>query len=234
MNKKLLQLMLWELEEIWRFPALELFAAIAVFFALNSSRFDITYTFVNFQLCLIQVILVAVFYARSVAACIEKREILVLLSNPIKRTTLFLSKFLTNLLIIFLIFGSVVVTGAYLMLLQPWDKQVFIGLLIVFLNVLFLSTLSFTSSLILKTTWGGTILPVMIYFGLAFGVPQNSNFPQAIPPTGSNVIFYYLSKTAAYSQYSFEEFIVALMFPIITSIILLLAAFLYFRRMEID
>jgi ABC-type transport system involved in multi-copper enzyme maturation permease subunit len=233
MNKKLLQLMHWELEEIWRFPALELFVAIVVFFALNTPRSDITYTFSNFQLFIIQVILVAVFYARSVASCIEKREILVLLSNPIKRTSLFLSKFLTNLLIIFLICASVVVAGSYLMFLEPWDTKVFIGLLIVFINILFLSTLSFTSSLILKTTWGGTILPVIIYFGLAFGIPQSADFPRVIPPTGSNVIFDYLTRTA-YSQYTFEEFIVALAFPIIASTILLLAAFLYFRRMEID
>jgi ABC-type transport system involved in multi-copper enzyme maturation permease subunit len=223
----------WELEEIWRFPALELFVAIAVFFALNTPRSDITYTFSNFQLLIIEVILVAVFYARSVASCIEKREILVLLSNPIKRTSLFLSKFLTNLLIIFLICASVVVAGSYLMFLEPWDTKIFIGLLIVFINILFLSTLSFTSSLILKTTWGGTILPVIIYFGLAFGIPQNSDFPKAIPPTGSNVIFDYLTRIA-YSQYTFEEFIVALVFPTIASIILLLVAFLYFRRMEID
>lgn len=234
MKEKLFQLMLWELEEIWRFPALEFVVGVAVFFGLNTPRFDITYTFVNFLLCLMQVIIVATFYARSVAACIEKREILVLLSHPVKRTSLFLSKFLTNLLVIFLIFGSVVVAGAPLMLLEPWDIKVFIGLMIVFINVLFLSALSFTSSLILRSTWAGTILPIMVFFGLAYGIPQEFNFPKAIPPTGNYVIFDYLSKTSTFCQYTFEEFIVALASPIIISIVFLLVAFLHFRRMEID
>jgi len=235
---KFLRLVLWEFEEIWHFPTLELIAGIAIFFGLSTSStitvlpsargLDVEFALSRFFM--FQMLLIAVLFARSIAGCIEKREILIFFTYPVKRTSVLASKFLINLSLTFIIFGSVVIARALIVHLEPWNTSVLIVLFILFLQTFFLSTLSLIFSIITKRTWAAMLLVIIFFFTIS------SALSQLEPPFkylfGTDPIFYCL--TMGFTHYTFEDFTVALGSIVITSIVFLLTSFIYFKRMQVD
>ena len=238
MYKKFFRLMLWEFEEIWRLPTPEIIAGIAIFFGLSTTvsigitpYLDLKFTIS--KLFLFQMLIVAVLFARSIAGCIEKREILTLFTHPVRRNSVLASKFLTNLTLTFTIFGSILITRALLMYTEPWNTTVLIALLTLFIQTLFLSTISLIISLITKKTWAAMLLVIIFFFAIMSALPQlEPPLKYLFPTYGADVTFDCLAK--GFTQYTLEDFTVALGFPISTSIIFLLASFTYFKRMQVD
>lgn len=236
--KKFLRLMLWELEENWSLPTPEIIAGIAIYFGLAppptpriSPSTDLLFTIGRFFM--FEMLIAAVMFARSIAGSIEKREILTYFTYPVTRKSILTSKFLTNLSLIFLIFGSTIIVRALLTLTEPWNTTVLIALFILFIQILFLSTLSLIFSLLTKRTWATILLVIVSLLTLSSFLPQpEPPLKYIIPTSGAEVIFDYLAKGPIH--YTPEDFTVALGSPVITSIFLLLIAYTYFKRMQVD
>jgi ABC-type transport system involved in multi-copper enzyme maturation permease subunit len=230
--------MLWELEETWSLPTPELIAGIAIFFALSTTTNPHPTPLIELQvttstLFLFQTLIIAVLFARSIAGAIEKREILIFFTYPVQRTTVLTSKFLTNLILTFLIFGSTIIAKALLALTEPWNIAVLIALFILFLQTLFLCTLSLMFSLLTKRTWAAMLLVILFFFAAATAFTQlEPPFKYAFPTYAADVISSNL--TQGFVTYTVEDFAVALGFPIITSAIFLIVSLIYFKRVQVD
>ena len=240
-NQKFTRLLIWEFEEIWRLPTLELIIGIAVFFGLSSTtapsflpKARIADVESNMsRLNLFEMFIIAVLFARSIAGNIEKREILNLFTYPVKRVSILASKFIVNLSLIFIIFASVIIARGLLSQLEPWNILMLIVLFILFLETLFFSTLSLLLSVISKRTWATILLVVIFFFTITSFMPQlEAPIKYAIPTYGALAMFSYLALGS--DDYTFEDFTVALSSIVIMSIIFLLASFIYFKRMQVD
>jgi ABC-type transport system involved in multi-copper enzyme maturation permease subunit len=197
-------------------------------------------TIYSFWLLIFQITFIAVFFSKSVADQIEKREILILLSHPVKRTSILLAKFLTNITVILLIFAAITFTKGLLMGLGPFHPAHYIALLTILIQTLFFSAISLACSTFSKSAWASIILPTITFFALAFSFPQKSTYNYLSPTMGMQIIFQYLTALFIPNQGlslnlpTEQEFQGAIFFPIATSIFLLLISFAYFRKMEVD
>jgi ABC-type transport system involved in multi-copper enzyme maturation permease subunit len=245
----LLQLITWEFEENWRFPYLEVVTAIVVYLILTNLPPSIlgtfnqmsSYSFTAFSLWLLlfQIIIVSVLFSRSFADQIEKREILTLFAHPIKRSTIFTAKLLTNILIAFLIFAIPRFAQGLLMGLSPLSPAHYISFLTIFIALLFYSAVAAACAVFTKSTWATIILPIITLFVLGFASPQYVSYGFLFTPTGMGKIFAYLANIMipdhlGLDQVTQQEFLGALLFPVITSLVLIAISFIYFRKMEVD
>jgi ABC-type transport system involved in multi-copper enzyme maturation permease subunit len=228
---------------------LEVITAVIVYFTLtNLPPFIITpntqlslyfRTAYSFWLLLFQIIFVSVLFSRSFADQIEKREILTLFAHPIKRSTIFTAKFLTNTLIIFLIFAIPIFAQGLLMNVSPLNPAHYISILTIFIPVLLYSAIALACAVFTKSTWATVILPTVTLFALAFASPQYVSYNYLFTLTGMQTIFRYLAHAIIpdhlpLGQPTQQEFLGALLFPVITSLILIAISFIYFRKMEVD
>jgi ABC-type transport system involved in multi-copper enzyme maturation permease subunit len=227
---------------------LEVVTAIVVYLILtNLPPYIITfnqmfsYSFYAFSLWLLlfQIIIVSVLFSRSFADQIEKREILTLFAHPIKRSTIFTAKFLTNTLIAFLIFAIPRFAQGLLMGLSPLSPAHYISLLTIFIALLFYSAVATACAILTKSTWATIILPIITLFVLGFASPQYVSYGFLFTPTGMGKIFAYLANIMipdhlGLAQVTQQEFLGALLFPVITSLVLIAISFIYFRKMEVD
>lgn len=187
-----------------------------------------------------QIIFIAVFFSKSLADQIEKREILILFSHPIKRTNILLAKLLTNVTVIVLIFATFTFTKGLLMGLNPFHPAHYIALLTISIQILFFSAVSLTCSIFSKSIWVSIIAPTITFFALTFIFPQNSTYDYFSPISGMHIIFQYLAsifipdQKLLNSSPTQQEFQGAVFFPVAISIFLILVSFIYFRKMEVD
>lgn len=184
MKGKLRELIAWELHDNWAFPILELIIGITIIQVLSITSFtrglnDVAKPFFESMLLII-VVCTAIVFGKSFGEGIEKRKFIVLLSYPVSRIRLFVSKYLANLLATFLIFGSVLLAeGISLFMFQPDPltrltqgrfAHVTLGFmfLYLFLAVFFASSLMTLVALAVKK-FGLSILIFLIYmFGMEY------------------------------------------------------------------
>lgn len=160
----------WELSEYWRFPWLELFLFINVLLflerspsPLNTTSNDVlTFLLADFPLVtLFQIVTTSVVFSRSVAFSLEDREMVVLLSEPISRRTVFFNKFATS-------FGMLVVLNsislaALVFVLPPQSGITILAALQgIILRLFFLSTISMSLCLLLKGQASSILAGIMV------------------------------------------------------------------------
>jgi len=239
--KKFTRLIIWEFEEFWRSPTLELIIGIAIFFGLSIPAMPSSLPLLRAndiestagRLSLFQMFIIAVLFARSIAGTIEKREILTFFTYPVKRVSILASKFIVDLSIIFIVFAGVIIARGLLAHLEPWNTLMLIVLFILFLETLFFSSLSLLFSVITKRTWASILLIVIFFFTITSFMPRlEAPIKYAIPTYGAVAIFNCL--TVGFRDYTVEDFTVALSSIVIMSIIFILASFTYFKRMQVD
>lgn len=128
MKGKLRELMAWELRDNWFFPILEIVIAITIIQVMPiASYYGLRPSDYFEHMLFVIVISTAIVFGRSLAESIEKRKLIVLLSYPVSRTQVFVTKYLVNLLAIFLIFGSVLFAQGilHLMFMDPMYYAVY-------------------------------------------------------------------------------------------------------------
>lgn len=256
MKSKLRELMAWELQDNWSFPILEIILAITVLQALSFTTImhgevilvnEIIKTFFA-NMSFVIIIAAAIVFGRSFGESIEKRKLVVLLSYPPSRTRVFAAKYLANLLMLFLIFGSA-------LLAQGISVFMFEGLfpravwaftfLYLFLTVFFASSLMTLMALALKR-FGLSILIFLIYmFGMEYWVPVNIRNPVsylslARAPWSSvhySITWYknWLNiGTTASGWVSQNCFLTAIGYTLIGGMILLLASLFLINKIDLD
>lgn len=239
-----IRLLIWEFEEYWDFPVLEivLFTAILSlllypFHTTFSGRYSVLAD-ILLRVPIFLIFIAAVPLSRSLAGSISRREMVMLLSLPVKRWSVFFSKFIANFFSLFTVFGGVMLINVPLLALNPLEPALYISLMILLIRILFLCTISMTISLVIKSETLSTLNSILLLYGYEFSVyALEPPYKYLSLTEGGNVMFNYLAGLFHMpdSGFMFQDFAVAFLFPILTSAILLVATFTYFCWvMQID
>jgi len=246
-RKGFIRLIIWELEEYWSFPIPEIIIFIAVFSLLGytpaPTSFSMRYWLLENSLTrtpIFLILIVGVLFSRSLAGSIGNREMIVLLSFPVKRWHIFLSKLIVNFLMIFIIFGSILMSNIPLLALSPLEPAAYISLMILLLQLLFLSSVTIVMSLITKNGIASILTSILLLYGLEFALCDEPTPLKCFSLDGGvRIMFDYLVRVfyplPRGGRFTYIDFILALLFPLLTSITLIISAFIYFQWiMEID
>ena len=182
MKNKFLELMSWEIRDNWAFPILEIIIALTIVQTLSytilSHGYHRMWPWVWNTLFarpfFVLILSTAIVFGRSFGESIEKRKLILLLSYPVSRKRLFLAKYLTNLLMLFLVFGSALLAeGTSLFLFDGVVTPVAWGFTFLYLlfEVFFMGSLMTFLTLATKK-FGLSVLIFLVYmFGLQYWIP---------------------------------------------------------------
>lgn len=256
MRRKFFELMSWELRDNWAFPILEIVVALTVVQALSFSRFDHDYYGIGpyilssfFENMLFVLVLsAAIVFGRSFGESIEKRKLVVLLSYPVSRVRLLLVKYLTNFLMLFLVFAlGLLAQGISLFLFDgvvlpvTWS----FAFLYLLLEVFFVSSLMSFFALATKK-FGLSILIFLVYmFGMQYWIPINSKAPTSyllIDLASWNSVKYLEVKFVNWLNINHHVgtpvpdicFLTGLAYMLGGGLLLFLASFFIMKRMDLD
>jgi len=234
-------LVIWELEENWDFPVLELVILGAIFSILNQPiiflDFDGRCRNLTSSIGIVSIFLifnVGALFSRSFAGSFSKGEMRTLLSYPLKRSNVLAAKFLTNLLILFTVYATVFSLNIPLLALSPLEPMVYVSMMSILVQVIFLSTSATTLSLLIKNE----VISVLTVILLFFGLESITGKDKYLSFSGRHELvfgyFEYLTR-GIIPEVAFQEVVIALLFPLSLSMFLLVVSLLYFNYiMEID
>ena len=235
----------WELEEYLSLPVLAFIVASAVISVLfQNPNPNIAGGYINLhsgsELVLFIMALVAgAFFSRSYAGSIGRGETKLLLSYPIRRWQLFLSKFVALFITIFAAYSLAYTLNLYFFRISLFEPMFHLTLLAFLLQLMLASGIAVAISMVTKNE----IMSMMASLLLLLGVENMSGIPGYVSAKGSfKILFQYFSEQL-YGFLPFgEEFIVtfddaiaAIAVPISLFLLLFVLSFVYFTRfMEID
>ena len=256
MRRKFFELMSWELRDNWSFPILEIVVALTVLQALSFTSFGHDYCRIDDSILssffgnmlFVLVLSAAIVFGRSFGESIEKRKLVVLLSYPVSRVRLFLVKYLTNSLMLFLVFGlGLLAQGISLFLFDGVVLPVTWGFafLYLLLEVFFVSSLMSFFALATRR-FGLSILIFLVYmFGLQYWIPIN-----LYAPTSYLLLDLASSESVGYLETKFYNwlninhsagpyvpdicFLTGLVYMLGGGLLLFLASLFIMKRMDLD
>ncbi|HEY4674743.1 MAG TPA: hypothetical protein VIH48_01670 [Candidatus Bathyarchaeia archaeon] len=255
MKGKLRELMAWELQDNWSFPILEIVIAITIiqvvpFTTILINEPTLLFNFVRTffeSMFFVIIISAAIVCGKSFASGIEERKLVLLLSYPPSRSKVFLAKYLTNFLMLFLIFGSaLLVEGASLFLFFSGAIQLIIWafmFLYLFLAVFLTSSLMTIIALAVKR-FGLSVLVFLIFmFGIEYSIPVNVYDPTyyltlKMGPQGgvgyATAWYAHLLGLPSSSWVRLECFTVATSYLLIGGLAFLLGSLLIMKKLDLD
>ncbi len=239
------RLFLWEIENCLNLPVLALIVASAILAVLVQSKsisgFSHNYTDLTTGASTIFLILTLVtctLFSHSFAGSFGRGDLKRMLSYPVKRWQIFVSKVFALNLIIFGIYASAYSMNLYINAISLLEPMFYVSLFTIFLQLLFVCAISVGISMIAKSE----LISIVVSFLLIFGLDNSFNssifssigrfnnifgyFEQIIHPGGHSV-----SSMAV----TFEQFTGSIVFPLLTAVVVLMIVFVYFtRKMEVD
>jgi ABC-type transport system involved in multi-copper enzyme maturation permease subunit len=244
-TKNFTRLVRWELEEYLSLPVLAFIVASAVISVLfQNPNPSISGGYIKLYsgsgLVLFVLALVAgAFFSRSYAGSIGRGETKLLLSYPIRRWHVFLSKFVALFTTIFVAYGVAYSLNLYFYGLSLFEPMFYLTLFAFLLQLMLACGVAIAVSMVTKNE----IMSMMASLLLLLGVDNMSGIPSYFSAKGSfKTLFQYFSEQI-YDFLPFgEEFIVtfddavmAVSVPISIFVLLFILSFVYFTRfMEID
>ncbi len=109
---------------------------------------------------------VSAVFSRSFAGSLAKGETKLLLSYPIKRWQLFLSKFVSLFAVISIVYSSAFSIQIYLLGLSPLEPMVYVSLFGLLLQLLLFCSISVVLSFILKNEIVSILASILLLYGL--------------------------------------------------------------------
>jgi len=256
MKSKLGELIAWELQDNWSFPVLEIIAVITTLQVMSFTTIQHDTTIlVNVvvkpffsNMSFVIIISATVVFGKSFADSIEKRKLVVLLSYPVSRTQVFIAKYLTNLLTLFLIFGSALLAqGISLFLFDGFFQPVLwaFTFLYLLLAVFFTSSLMTLISLTVKQLGLSTLIFLIYMFGIEYGLPINLTNPLTylsldIGPWASvqySITWYTNWLNIGISSTGWPPqncFLTAISYTLVGGVALFLASLVFINRIDLD
>ena len=252
--KRFGRLLLMEIENIWRFPTIELVIATAILNALRTpfpilpqnEQVAVTFFIANPALTMSTLFLsfiIPVLVARVFAKGLSGNETRVLLSYPVKRWEILLSKVTVVLLPTFAIFSIVFFFNTFYMYqLSVSNPLPYAFLVPQFFSVALMTALAFIISLFAKDELKAVLFSLFILLFLGFSSEQmGAPYRYISPAQGSTLIMryleflYYGNLSNFLRSHPILELQLAFGFPIVTTIVLLSVVFLYFQhKLDID
>ena len=246
MNSKLslLRLVLLEFEEYWSFPVFELVLFAAFFSILNQPAVTMITGYSNLNKgiygigILLQILTVGLIVPRSFAGSFGRREIVVLLSYPVKRRSLLLSKIVANFLALLAMLSCAILVAVPLFGLSFFEAAPYALILTSSIQLLFLFSIAMFISVIVKNEIVSVFVFLLVMFGVEFNPLTTSGAFAYLTQIKSNDILYQYLTALFYntsSAYGFDQFIFALSFTLLISFALITSAFVYYTYvMQVD
>jgi len=241
---RFLGLMRWELEEYLSLPLLAFLAASAIISTLSYTAFGSPTPYMSLfwgsgTVLLILALVAGAFFARSYAGSIGRGETKLMLSYPIKRSQLFLSKFAALFTVVFAIYIPVYYLHFYLDGLSAFDPLMFLTLFGLLLELMLSCSVAVGISMVTKNEIISILATVLLLFGLDSILGYNNllsaqgrvfhllqyfgeQLHGTVPMVGSPAV------TA-------NDTLLAVLIPIIAFVVLIAGSYVYFTRvMEVD
>jgi ABC-type transport system involved in multi-copper enzyme maturation permease subunit len=239
------RLILWEIENNLSLPILSLIVASAIVAVLlqTSSTIPTTNNYLELYFGVNSIFLLLTFvtctlFSHSFAGSFARGDLKRLLSYPVKRWQVFLSKVFALNLIIFSIYAIAYSLNFYIYQTSLLEPLFYVSLFAIFLQLFFVCAVAVGISMIAKNELMSIVVSFMILFGLDSIFGYSSSFSSMGRFTG---IFGYFeqithgSSTPIFVNVSFEKFVGSIVFPLLTAVIVLVVVFVYFtRKMEVD
>jgi ABC-type transport system involved in multi-copper enzyme maturation permease subunit len=241
---RFLGLMRWELEEYVSLPLLAFLVASAIIATLSYAYFGAPTVYYNLffgsgTVLLIMALVAGAFFARSYAGSIGKGETKLMLSYPVKRSELFLSKFTALFLVVFAIYVPVYYLHVYIDGMTAFDPLVFLTLFGLVLELMLSCSVAVGISMATKNEIMSILATVLLLFGLDSILGYNN------PLSAQGRVYYLLQYVGqqlhgtlpipANSGVTANDTLMAVFVPIAAFVVLIGGSYGYFTRvMEVD
>jgi ABC-type transport system involved in multi-copper enzyme maturation permease subunit len=239
-----LGLMRWEIEEYLSLPLLSFLVASAIIATLSYTAFGDPTSYSSLfwgsgTVLLILALVAGAFFARSYAGSIGRGETKLMLSYPIKRSQLFLSKFAALFLVVFTIYIPVYTLHVYLDGIAVFDPMVFLTLFGLLLELMLACSVAVGVSMVTKNEIMSILATVLLLFGL-------DNILGAHHVLSAQGRVFYLLQYFGEQLHGTPPFLgepavtandtlLAVLVPIVVFAILIAGSFVYFTRyLEVD
>ncbi len=237
---QLRRLLVWELEESFAFPMLEVILVIAVFTVLTPviKEFSPASSYDNLtvgiqSIFLLLIFIAGVLFCHSYAGGISRGETKMVLSYPVQRSKLFLAKFIALFTVLAAVYVGVFALQIPLLALNPFEPMFYASVLLVLLQLLLVCTISTALSVVTKNEVLSILASALLLFGIE-SVAQES----LVSFTGRFTNGFTFIRQYVYGGLSFTPLIDGLFSVFVVggvSVSLLVFSFVYFtRKMEID
>jgi len=238
---QLRRLLVWEFEEYFAFPMLEIVVVVVVLTVLTPNVIETlpVFSYVNLlsgiQVVFLFLIFVAgVMFCHSYAGSISKGEVKMILSYPVQRSKLFLSKFVALFSILFAVYAGVFVLQIPLLSLNPFEPLFYASLLLVGLQLFMVCTVATALSVVTKNE----LLSILASALLLFGIESIASTASLTTFTGRFAIGFSFVRQCfhgSWSSVSTSDLLVSIFVVLSVSILLFVFSYVYFtRKMEID
>lgn len=242
---KFLGLMRWELEENLSLPLLAFLVASAIIATLIN--YDISppyrqYTRLFFSsgtVFLISSLATGVFFARSFAGSISRGTTKIMLSYPIKRSQLFLSKFAALFLVTSVIYLPVFSVHVYVDGLAAFGPMILLSLFGLLLQLMLTCSVAVGISMLTKSEVVSILATVLMLFGL----DSVLGMWDILSAQGRLFHLFQYFGSELYGTLPFggrdaitaNEALMAVLVPIVVFVVIIVWSFVYFTRfMEVD
>jgi len=242
---KFLGLMRWELEEYLSLPLLAFLVASAIIATLINYDFSAPYRqytslfYSSGTVLLILTLVTGAFFARSYAGSISRGETKLMLSYPIKRSQLFLSKFTALFLVAFAIYVPVFSVHIYIDGVAAYGPMILLSLFGLLLQLMLACSVAVGISMVTKSE----IMSILASVLLLFGLDSVLGFRNILSAQGRVYYLFQYFGNQLYSTWPFgaeyavtaNETLLAVLVPVVVFVVLIAGSFLYFTRfLEVD
>jgi len=244
--KTFVRLVLWEIENCLSLPVLSLIVASAILAVLvqSTSITGFTHDYGDLYTGTSTIFLILTFvtctlFSHSFAGGFGRGDLKRMLSYPVERWQIFISKMVALTLIIFSIYASAYAMNLYINAISLLEPMFYVSLFAIFLQLLFVCAVSVGISMLTKSE----LMSIVVSFLLIFGFDNIFNVNGIFTSMGRfrNIFGYFEQITHPGSLYTsriditFERFIGSIVFPLLTAVVVLGLVFVYFtRKMEVD
>jgi len=238
---QLRRLLVWELEESFAFPMLEVILVIAVFTVLTPAIIEVSpvSSYVNLTagiqpIFLFLIFIAGVLFCHSYAGGISKGETKMILSYPVQRSKLFLAKFIALFTVLSIVYIGVFAIQIPLLALNPFEPMFYASLLLVLLQLLLVCTISTALSVVTKNE----VISILASALLLFGIESIASSESLVTFTGRFITGFTFARQYVDGSLSSTPLTDGL-FSVFAvggiSVLLLVLSYVYFtRKMEID
>jgi ABC-type transport system involved in multi-copper enzyme maturation permease subunit len=240
------RLLLWEIENYLNIPVLSLIVASAIIAVLvqSTSIVGFAHSYIDLYtgantIFLILTLVTCTLASHSFAGSFGRGELKGMLSYPVKRWQVFLSKVFALNLIIFSIYASAYAINLYINSISLLEPLFYVSLFAIFLQLMFACAVSAGISMLTKNE----LMSIIVSFLLLLGLDTTFSFNSSFSSSGRfRFIFGYFEQITRTGPYktspipiTFEQFTSSIMFPLLIAAVALVVVFVYFtRKMEVD
>ncbi len=240
-GSQLRRLLVWELEESFGFPMLEVILVIAVLTVLTPAIIEVSpvSSYVNLSsgiqpIFLFLIFIAGVLFCHSYAGGISRGETKMVLSYPVQRSKLFLAKFISLFTVLSIVYVGVFALQIPLLVLNPFEPIFYASLLLVLLQLFLVCIISTVLSVVTKNE----VLSILASALLLFGIESVASSDSLVSLTGRFTTGFTFARQYIYGGLSSTP-LTDRLFSVFAvggiSVLLFAFSFVYFtRKMEID